>query len=104
MRNLLVIIVMLGAGLLPKQAQPCHGSGSWPVDKVVKQDNAQIKEKQEKVLRAGEVIKTEEENLSHPQKEGRKFGQSPSGLSSYKEDVLKLMEEQEILPSSGKVY
>ena len=78
--------MILGAGLLPKQAQPCHGSGSQPVKEITKQDKAQKKEKQEKVLRVEEANKTEEEQLSHPQKEEKKFDKKQSGSSIYKEE------------------
>ena len=39
----------------------------------MKQDEARTEEKQEKVLRVEEANKTEEEQLSHPQKEEKEF-------------------------------
>ena len=64
-----------------------------------------MEEKQEKVLRSREANKTEEEKCLHLQNEGRKFGQDSSEVSGYKEEeILRFMEEQEILSNSGKTY
>ena len=76
-----MIIVILGAGLLPKQGQPCHGSGPQTVEEITKQDKARKKEKQEKVLRVKEANKTEEEKLFHPQTEEKNLIKKQSGLS-----------------------
>ena len=71
----------------------------------MKQYEAQTEEKQEKVLRVEEANKTEEEQLSHPHEEDKKFDQKQSELSIYgEEEVLRFMEEQKILQGSGKVY
>ena len=56
------------------------------------------------MLRVKEANKTEEEKLFHPQTEEKKLDQTQSEVSSYKEEVLRFMEEQEIPQSSGKVY
>ena len=76
-----MITMILGAGLLAKQAQPCHGIRSQPVKEIRKQDKAQNEEKQGEVSRVEEGNKTEVEGLSYLQKEEREFDSKPSGLS-----------------------
>ena len=98
-----MIIMILVFGLLPKQAQPCHGSGPQTIEVITKQDKAQVEDKQGKMSKVEEANKTE--GLSHLQEERKKFDQELSGLSIYEEErVLKFMEEQEIPLESGEVY
>ena len=98
-----MIIMLLVFGLLPKQAQPCHGSGPQTIKGITKQNEAQVENKQGKMLRVEEANKAE--GLSHLQKERKEFDQEPSGSSIYEEErVLRFMEEQEIPLGSGKVY
>ena len=93
-----MIIMILVFGLLPKQAQPCHGSGPQTIEGITKRDKAQVEDKQGK-------MSNKTEGLSHLKEERKKFDQKPSGLSIYEEErVLKFMEEQEIPLGSGKVY
>ena len=56
MKNLFMIIVMTGAGLLPKQAQSCYGTGYQPIEEITKQN---------------------EEKLSHPQKRRKRVWSKP---------------------------
>ena len=98
-----MIIMILVFGLLPKQAQPCHGSGPRTIEGITKRDEDQVEDKQGKMLKVEEASKTE--GLSHLKEERKKFNQKPSGLSIYEEErVLKFMEEQEIPIESGEVY
>ena len=60
-----MIIMLLVFGLLPKQAQPCHGSGPQTIEGIMKQDEAQVENKQGKMLRVEEANKAE--RLSHLQ-------------------------------------
>ena len=59
--------MIVGTGLLPKQAQPCHGTGSWIVEEITKQDEAQGEEKQEQLMKDEEKNKTKEEKYFHLQ-------------------------------------
>ena len=60
-----MIIMLLVFGLLPKQAQPCHGSGPRTIKGITKQDEAQVENKQGKMSRVEEANKAEQ--LSHLQ-------------------------------------
>ena len=64
-----MIVMLLVIGLLPKQAQPCHGSGPQATKGITKQDEAQEEDEQGKMSRVEEANKTEAEGLSHLQKE-----------------------------------
>ena len=89
-----MIIMILVFGLLPKQAQPCHGSGPRTIEGITKQDEAQVEDKQGKMSRVEEANKTE--GLSHLQKERKEFDQEPSGSSIYEEErVLRFHSDQE---------
>ena len=93
-----MIIVVLVFGLLPRQTQPCHGSGPQTIEGIAGQGDAQAGDKQGKMA-------NKTEGSSHLKEERIKFDPKPSGLSIYEEErILKFMEEQEISLESGEVY
>ena len=51
--------MILVIGLLPKQAQPCHGSGPQTIKGITKQDEAQEEDEQGKMSRVEEANNTE---------------------------------------------
>ena len=97
MKSLLMIVMLLVFGFLPKQAQPCNGPGHWSAEWITKHDEVQKSEKQERMLRVEEGNKTKAGGLFHLQKKRIKFNQELSGSSIYKEErILRVMEEKEI--------
>ena len=95
MRSLSVMMVLLVIGLLPRQVQPCNGSGPQSSARIKKHDKVLKQEEQESVMRGEEKNKTEtEEHLRQQKKNRTGYNQEPLRPSIYKEErILKLMEE-----------
>ena len=95
---------ILVLGLLPRQVQPCNGSGSQSSARINKHEEVLKQEEQERMMRAEEKNKSETKDILHQQKKNRRgFNQEPLGPSIYKEErILRLMEEEEAPSGSGK--
>ena len=106
MKSLSMTVMLLVLGFLPRQVQPCNGSGPQSSERIKKHDEVLKWEEQERMSRAEEKNKSETDGLFCQQKKNRtRFDQEPLGPSIYKEErILRLMEAEEAQTGSGKAH
>ena len=95
MRSLSMTVMLLVLWFLPRQVQPCNGSGPRSSERIKKHDKVLKQEEQERMSRVEEKNKSETEGLFHQQKKNRtRLDQEPLGPLIYKEErILGLIEE-----------